>query len=175
MTIIRFTLGHAKQAVAARGYNEYKILAPAFHDVWCVVTDTKSHWSGILKRSRVTQGTPRLEGSIMLMTSKVCCYPWVSSVAPVNLSSFQFLSLLFSSSLYSEDAASNCGVTAYLKSLNSNLEAIHRRDSSLSAGGIIKTYKTKTLALVCSSINKDLGRRRIVELRSQPWRVSPWN
>ena len=111
----------------------------------------------------------------MLMTSKVCCYPWVSSVAPVNLSSFQFLSLLFLSSLYSEDAASNCGVTAYLKSLNSNLEAIHRRDSSLSAGGIIKTYKTKTLALVCSSINKDLGRRRIVELRSQPWRVSPWN
>ena len=119
------------------------------------------------------QGTPRLEGSIMLMTSKVCCYPWVSSVAPVNLSSFQFL--LFLSSLYSEVAASNCGVTTYLKSLNSNLEAIHCRDSSLSAGGIIKTYKTKTLALVCSSIYKDLGGKRVGEFCSQPWRVSPWN
>jgi len=51
----------------------------------------------------------------------------------------------------------------HLKSLNSNLEAIHCRDSSLGAAGIIKTYKPKTLALVCSSINKDLGTDDISE------------
>ena len=54
----------------------------------------------------------------------------------------------------------------YLKSFNSNLEAIHCCNSCLRTGGVIKAYEPKTFALICCSINKylpiNLSRQNVI-------------
>ena len=49
------------------------------------------------------------------------------------------------------------------KSLHSNLESVHGLNSGLCAGGIVKTDKSKALALVGGSVNEDFGADNIPE------------
>ena len=71
---------------------------------------------------------------------------------------FTFLVLLNEEEL---SIKSKCA-KAHLKSLDSNLEAIHCRDGRLGAARVVKTYKPKAFALVCCSINEYLRQKQFV-------------
>ena len=45
----------------------------------------------------------------------------------------------------------------YFESFHANLKSIHGLDSSLGTGWIIEADKAKAFALVCGSVNEDLG------------------
>ena len=49
------------------------------------------------------------------------------------------------------------------KSLHSNLETVHGRDGGLCTSRIIKTDKSKALALVGRSVNEDFGADNVPE------------
>lgn len=72
-----------------------------------------------------------------------------------------------------EGIKSKCA-KAHLKSLDSNLEAIHRRDGRLGAARVVKTYKPKAFALVCCSINEYLRQKQFVTQQKVFWWYFYW-